>query len=106
NADDVRWSDHITAYEFARQQAEVTGVSAFDGLKANYTDNLLQEKEKVDYGFKARERSIERIGLPEVRAYRLAKLQQEQKQWLAEFVERQKLKPDLNALLILRIKPR
>jgi len=30
----------------------------------------------------------------------------EQKQWQADFIERQKIKPELSALLMLRIKPR
>ncbi|RLA50378.1 MAG: helicase [Gammaproteobacteria bacterium] len=98
--------DHASVYEFVKAQAEEAGISTFDKLKDKYIENLDQEKEKFEYGFKARERAIERIGLPEVKTYRLTKLQQEQKQWLADFTERQKIKPELSALLILRIKPR
>ena len=106
DTDDFLQSGHANAYDLVRQQAEELGVGTFEELKAKYTESLAQEKEKAEYGFKARERAIKRIGLPEVQAHRLAKLQQEKRQWLLDFVDRQKIKPELNALLILRIKPR
>ena len=74
-------------------------------LKHDISTNLKQEKEKAHYGFKARGRAIERIGLTEVRGYRQSKLQVEQQQWERDYQERQKLKPELNALLLLRVRP-
>lgn len=106
DADDFLQPDHASVYAFAKQQAEEAGVSTFDRLKNKYTENLAQEKEKAEYGFNARERAIECIGLTEVRAHRLARLRQEQRQWLRDFSARQKIKPELNTSLILRIKPR
>ena len=105
DTDEFLQPDHASVYEFAKQQAEEAGISTFDRLKDKYTENLTQEKEKFEYGFKARERTIERIGLPEVKSFRMTKLLQEQKQWQADFTDRQKIKPELNALLILKIKP-
>jgi ERCC4-related helicase len=106
DTDNFLQSGQANVYEFARQQAEEAGVGTFEELKAKYSENLAQEKEKSEYGFNAREQAIARIGLPEVKAHRLAKLQQEKRQWLSDFSDRQKIKPELNALLILRIKPR
>lgn len=106
DADDFLKPDHSSIFNFARKQAEETGAETFEQLKTKYVENLTQEKEKVEYGFVARERAIDRIGLPEVKAYRLAKLKQEQERWSQDFVDRQKIKPELNALLILRVKPK
>jgi len=106
NIGDFLQPDHANVYNFARQQAEEAGVGAFEELKAKYTENLAQEREKAEYGFKARERAIERIDLPEMKAHRLSKLQQEKRLWLSNFSGRQKIRPELNALLILRIMPR
>ncbi|MFC1776120.1 DEAD/DEAH box helicase [Pseudomonadota bacterium] len=106
DADDFLQPDDASVYEFAKKQAEDAGVDAFNSLKNRYTENLAQEQAKVEYGFSARERAIGRIGLPEVQTYRLAKLIEEKEQWRAGFVERQKLRPELNALLVLRVKPR
>jgi hypothetical protein len=105
DTDDFLQPDHTAVFDFAKKQAEEAGVETFGLLKARYVENLSQEKEKMNYGFDARERAIERIGLPEVKIYRLKKLKQEQDDWQKDFAERQKIKPELNALLILRVKP-
>lgn len=98
--------DHASVFDFARQQAEEAGLPAFESLSSRYQETLAQEKEKALYGFAARELAIARIGLEEVRQYRLKKLQQEKQQWEADFSERQKLRPELNALLVLRVVPK
>lgn len=106
DVDDFLQPDHATVYDFARRQAEDTGISTFEVLKAEYAENMALEKEKIEYGLKARERALGRIGLPEVKAHRMARLLQEQTHWQADFSQRQKVKPELNALLVLRVKPR
>ena len=106
DSDDLPQPDQEAVYDSAMRQAQETGLATFKALEAKYIENLAQEKEKADYGFKARERAIERIGLPEVKAHRLNKLEGEKKQWLSGFSERQKIRPQLNALLVLRIKPK
>ena len=103
---DYLQNDQAAVYELVMNQARDVGLGMFQELEAKYIENLVQEKEKVEYGFNAREQAIERIGLPEVKAHRLAKLEQERELWLSRFVERQKIRPELNALLVLRIKPR
>ena len=105
DVDDFLQPDHTSVYDFARKQAEEIGKETFEQLKAKYVDNLAQEKDKAEYGFVARARAIDRIGLAEVKAYRLAKLKQDQAKWSEDFAERQKIRPELNALLILRVKP-
>jgi len=104
-AKDSLESDHLNFYDFARKQVEESGETTFEVLKEKYTENLTRERDKVEYGFNARKRAIDRIGLPEVKAHRLANLLQERQQWLSSFYVRQKIKPELNALLILRVKP-
>lgn len=99
------YSEHEEVYEYAQQQAEEIGLDIFESLKNKYKDNLAQEKEKMEYAFKAREQAIERIGLPEVKTFRLNKLKQEKAKWLQSYTERKKVKPEMNALLILRVKP-
>ncbi|MBU2886742.1 DEAD/DEAH box helicase family protein [Gilvimarinus agarilyticus] len=97
--------NQASVFSFVREQAEELGQSTYEQLKARYLDSLELEKDKVLYGFKAREKAIERIGLLEVKDYRLNKLKQERQQWELNYQERQKLKPELNAVLLLRVKP-
>ena len=103
--DDFLNPDHVSVYGFVKQQAEEAGMVTFEQLRDKYTENLRQEKDKAEYGFNARERAINRIGLPGVKGYRLSKLEKEKEKWQQSFIERQKIKPELNALLVLQIKP-
>jgi len=105
DSDDFIQSAPVSVFNFAKNQAEDAGLSDFELLKNKYTENLAQEKDKAEYGFKAREQAIERIGLSEVKEFRLNKLKQEKALWLQDYAERQKIKPELNALLVLRVKP-
>ena len=94
--------DHLTIFEFSKPQAEDAGLSAFELLKNKYKVNLTQEK--VDYSFDKREKAIERIGLQEVKSHRLNKFKQQKEQCQLDYAERQMVKPELNALSILRAK--
>jgi len=105
DADELLQPDHESVFDFVKQQAEVVGLATYEQLKTRYLENLEQEEGKAEYGFKARERAIARIGLPEVRSHRLKNLLQEKQQWQTDYQVRQKLKPELNALLLLRVKP-
>lgn len=97
--------DGNSVYETARRQAEATGLTYYQKLETDYMETLQQEKDKAEFGFQARERAIDRIGLPEVRSFRLNKLSQEKQLWHDAYCKRQQLKPELNALLMLRVKP-
>ena len=62
-------------------------------------------KEKTEYGFNARRRAIDRIGLSEVRNFRIAKLEQEKEAWQQLYDQRKQVTPELSALLILSVSP-
>ena len=67
---------------------------------------LSMDREKGNYAFQIRQRMIERVGLPTVRAYRLAQLAQEQQSWATEIERRTSIQPELTAILILNIRPK
>lgn len=55
--------------------------------------------------FAARRRAVERVGLREVREYRLRQLEQERRDWEALVREREtRLAPELRALLVVRVR--
>jgi hypothetical protein len=89
----------------ARRHAENTGAVFFNELKQKHIELLEIIKEKTEYGFNARQRAIERIGLPEVKNYRHAKLEQEIDEWERSFEESKQVTPELTALLILSVMP-
>jgi len=89
----------------ARLRAESAGTELFSSLKQIHNESLDIAKEKSEYGFNARRRAIERIGLPEVKNYRLAKLEQDINEWQQSFEQSKKVSPELSALLILSVSP-
>ncbi|MFH2001273.1 MAG: helicase-related protein, partial [Planctomycetota bacterium] len=61
------------------EYAEENGKPIFEELVRKHQDRIIEEREKTQYSFKSRRRAINRLGLPEVKAYRLAKLELENK---------------------------
>ena len=64
-------------YDRLRIEAEKHGKAIYEALAQEHRTHLTREREKAEYAFAARRRSIGRIGLSEVRNHRLALLAQE-----------------------------
>jgi hypothetical protein len=90
-------------YRMARSHAEQQGQPLFTELKQRHTEQLRQEGEKGEYAFNARRRAIGRVGLPEVRDYRLQRLEQEYTQWQEQLAGAEQALPELTSLLVLQI---
>lgn len=92
------------AYVSLRKTAEKQGKSVFEAMCSAFLDELEQRIEKGEYSFAARRNAIERIGLPEVRNYRLRQLDSESRQWQLEIEQKRDIYPELNLHLALEIK--
>lgn len=90
-------------FEKLQQLAEMQGRGAYDDLCAAHRIRLTREKERAETSFLGRRRSIERIGLPAVKAYRFAQLEQEEKNWRDEHKKASAVFPELTPLLFLQI---
>jgi len=53
--------------------------------------------------FPARRRAIEHIGLPAVRNYRLAQLDQEECAWREQIEQKSQVRPEMVPLLLIRL---
>jgi len=95
-----------TAFEQCLSAAKSHGKGIFIELTQMHQKQLSMDREKGNYAFQIRQRMIERVGLPTVRAYRLAQLAQEQQLWTAEIERRTAIQPELTAILILNIRPK
>ncbi len=93
------------AFARSRQVAEDQGRPLFEELQAKSQQRLQRERRKMEVAFEARQRSIDRLGIPQVRDFRLAQLQQEEQQWRSEFQRRQEALPSLSPLLLVVIAP-
>ncbi len=88
-----------------RSEAERQGVSAFEELHVRHQRRLKREQEKGRYAFQVRRDALTRIGLPEVRQHRLKRLDEEERAWAAELSKRERILPDLQPVVILRVEP-
>lgn len=86
-----------------RDEAERLGEDAFHELYARHQQRLKREQEKGQYAFQVRREALGRLGLPEVRQHRLKRLEEEERAWAAEMLKRDKILPELQPVVVLRV---
>ncbi|EFK08848.1 helicase C-terminal domain protein [delta proteobacterium NaphS2] len=95
--------DAGNAFDRLSQIAEEHGRSIYDELIQEHRSRLNREREKGEYAFTARRKIVERIGLPQVRDYRLNLLRQEERSWYEELERKAQVYPEMVPLLIIRV---
>jgi superfamily II DNA/RNA helicase len=91
------------AYEASRGAAETQGAAIFDELSSAHRQSIARERKKGVHAFAARRRVIERLGLPQVRSYRLRHLDEEERAWREELTTREATLPNLAAILLVHL---
>lgn len=95
---------HQSIYALMHKVAQEEGKAIFESmLTANQTD-LDNQFEKGEYSFNARKKAIERVGLPEVRQFRLRQLSSEYALWLQDIDKKRRVIPDMVLHTIIEIK--
>ena len=92
-----------TAHLAARRAAEHAGADVFAELLERHRQRLARERTKGQRAIAARRAAISRLGLASVRAYRLARLDDEEREWAAALAAREHGMPDLTPICILRL---
>jgi len=83
--------------------AEQHGRPIFDALVQEHKARIDREREKAYYAFVARRKIIERIGLPQVRNYRLGLLSEEEQSFQKQLEQKAHVYPEMVPLLVLRV---
>ncbi|MEH2096651.1 DEAD/DEAH box helicase [Nostoc sp.] len=91
------------AFGIVWETALVQGKDIYEELLRKHHQQLEKEREKNMYAFAARRRAIERIGLPQVRDYRLTQLAQEEQTWRKAMQQKSEITPELIPLLLMRV---
>ena len=86
-----------------RTVAEEHGKPLYEALVEEHRARIVREKEKAEYAFAARRKTIERIGLPEVRNYRLNLLVHEESAFRDQLQQRAQAYPEMEPLLVIRL---
>lgn len=95
----------VSQAAFAKLQnvAEEHGKPIYEALVQEHRARIAREREKADYAFAARRKTLERIGLPQVRNYRLNLLAQEERSFQDQLDQKAHAYPEMTPLLVLRV---
>lgn len=96
-------NESITAHASLQIAAEQAGQELFDALQQAHLASVNREEGRGMVAFISRRKAIERVGLPEVRQYRLARCAAEETEWRHELQSAQQVVPEVRSLLMLRI---
>jgi hypothetical protein len=102
-AEQVAGDDAVQIFAIARKAAETQGRLLFDELVRAHSERLASEREKGEHSFAARRRAIGRLGLPAVRAHRLAQLESEERAWREQLSRQAEVTPELVPLQLVRV---
>ncbi|MFN2135282.1 MAG: DEAD/DEAH box helicase, partial [Candidatus Promineifilaceae bacterium] len=81
---------------------EQAGRAVYEEMARQQKRQLQREMDKQSYAFEARRKAINRVGLPNVRQYRLARLAEEEAAWQQEAARRAGATPEVNLILLLQ----
>ena len=91
------------AFTKLQNAAEEHGKPIYEALVQEHRGRIAREREKADYAFAARRKTVERIGLPQVRNYRLNLLAQEERSFQEQLDQKAHAYPEMVPLLVIRV---
>lgn len=97
--------ESIIAHERLQETAEQAGQELFDALQQAHIASVAREEERGIVSFASRRKAIERVGLPEVRQFRLSHCDADESEWRHELQSARQIVPEIRPLLMLRIIP-
>lgn len=95
--------ESIIAHERLREAAEQAGRELFGALQQAHLASVAREEERGIVSFASRRKVIERVGLPEVRQFRLSRCDADESEWRHELQSALQIVPEIRPLLMLRI---
>jgi hypothetical protein len=95
--------ESITTYERLQEAAEQAGRELFDTLQQAHLAAVAREEERGMVAFTSRRKAIERVGLPEVRQFRLSRCDADESAWRHELQSARQIVPEIRPLQMLRI---
>lgn len=95
--------ESITAHEGLQIAAEQAGQELFDALQQAHLASVAREEERGIVSFASRRKATLRVGLPEVRQFRLSRCDADESEWRHELQSARQIVPEIRPLLMLRI---
>ncbi|WP_288761927.1 helicase-related protein [uncultured Akkermansia sp.] len=95
--------DSMKAYQCLQEAAEHAGQELFNSLQHAHLASVAHEEERGITSFASRRKAIERVGLPEVRQFRLSRCDADEGEWRQELQAAKQIVPEIRPLLMLRM---
>jgi hypothetical protein len=95
--------ESVTVHSRLQEAAERIGQEQFDALRQAHIASIDREEERGIVSFASRRKAIERIGLPEVRQFRMSRCDIDESEWQHELQSVRQIVPEIRPLLMLRI---
>ena len=99
----MKTSASQAAFEKLQNAAEEHGKPIYEALVQEHRGRIAREREKADYAFAARRKTVGRIGLFQVRNYRLNLLLQEERSLQEQLDQKSHAYPEMVPLLVIRV---
>lgn len=95
--------ESLYAYNRLLEAAEQAGQELFEALQQEHRSALAREEARGLHAFGSRRKALERVGLPEVRQFRLTRCEAEEREWRQELETAKQIVPEIRPLLLMRI---
>lgn len=96
-------NDSIAAGEKLLSVAEQAGQELYETMHEAHFAAVVREEDRGMTAFASRRKAIDRLGLPEVRQFRLARLDEDESQWRSELKSARQIVPEMRPLLMLML---
>ena len=93
----------VKIYQRCKQFAVEQGGVIYHEMRQKHLNQLELEQEKAEHSFKSRRQILNKIGLDQVKAYRLRQLRKEEEEWRSSNKMKLQVTPELFALIVLRV---
>jgi hypothetical protein len=84
--------------------AERAGQKLFDRMQEAHFEAIAREEERGKIAFESRRKAIARIGLPEVRQFRMARLKEDESNWWSEIKSARQTLPEIRPLIAMQVR--
>jgi superfamily II DNA or RNA helicase len=101
--DSVTGDEVESIYANVHSKAEEVGYDTYRALQNHHLNTLDKEKDRGEHAFQTRQKAIMKLGLEEVKNYRLKKLNSEKQTWGHELNALRQVVPDIKPLIIMKI---
>jgi hypothetical protein len=96
-------AESLKAFQSLQATAEAAGQQTYEMLRSAHEASVAREEERGRTSLDFRRNAIRKIGLPEVRNYRLDRCNADEAQWRRELSLVRETVPEMRPLLLLRV---